>query len=389
MTIRIKTASWILLSLLLFSLLYYYKIRHGMTDFKVFYRAGERFLHSEQLYLASDGHYQFKYPPFFALFMSPIAAVGFEAAKAIWAFIVVGSLTGMVWASFAILKSYGVGWKSALLPTILVMAKFYGRELDLGQANALLGLCLTGLIYFHWRDKTRWVGILLALACFIKPYALVFLPFFIWRRELKVVLIFVVSMIIGILLPVLRFGVSGAIGLYSAWVGTLAGSTPRLFGNIDNTSLIGFWVKWLGDDSLTASKLLWLFISSGLMVVLFYGLWRNRSRNLKDQDLIAFGILLIFIPLFAPLGWDYTFLIATFSMMLLYSQWDGYSKLIRVVIILNSILIGLTIYDVLGKELYSHFMDASVLTVNYLLVAVILLRKLYPGNRIGEWKKVA
>lgn len=45
--------------------------KSALADFQVFYTAGERFLAGESLYQAADGHYQFKYLPASAPFLSP------------------------------------------------------------------------------------------------------------------------------------------------------------------------------------------------------------------------------------------------------------------------------------------------------------------------------
>ena len=56
------------------------------------------------------------------------------------------------------------------------MAKFYAHELLLGQTNLLLGVLLVGALLAVQIDLPRVAGVLIGLAAFVKPYALLLLP---------------------------------------------------------------------------------------------------------------------------------------------------------------------------------------------------------------------
>src|SRR6476620_5337106 len=116
------------------------RVARKMPDFEVYYTAGARAAAAEPLYRESDGHFQFKYLPAFALLAAPIARLPLPAAKGLW------------FALSAVLRMALLGLSIRALPdprrppplllviAFLAMAKFYAHELVLGQVNLLFGV---------------------------------------------------------------------------------------------------------------------------------------------------------------------------------------------------------------------------------------------------------
>ena len=123
------------------------RVAHKMPDFEVYWKAGARAAAAEPLYRESDGHFQFKYLPAFALIASPIARVPLPAAKAAW------------FAASAVLMVLLLGLSLAALPdvrrpppillvlTFLAMAKFYAHELVLGIITLLVGVSTAACVW--------------------------------------------------------------------------------------------------------------------------------------------------------------------------------------------------------------------------------------------------
>ena len=84
------------------------------------------------------------------------------------------------------------------------------------------------------------------------------------------------------------------------------------------------------------------------------------------------GLLLLFIPLLSPLGWDYTFLSAFLAVLIVFRHWDRFPALGRAVLVVNAAMIGLALYDLLGRKLYAGFMALSIPTLNFLVIAAAL-----------------
>ena len=60
------------------------------------------------------------------------------------------------------------------------MGKFLVKEIAFGQTNILLGLVLLGAAFAAQRGRRLAAGVLVGVGVFVKPYALVFVPWLIW-----------------------------------------------------------------------------------------------------------------------------------------------------------------------------------------------------------------
>src|SRR5580704_11189146 len=155
---------------------YQVRIRHQMVDFDVYRTAGARVVAAQALYRVEDGHYQFKYLPAFALAMAPFDAMATDTARAVWFSLATVWLGWLVAASVRVLPDRRLAAPVLSIVAVALMAKFFGHELTLGQANALLGaLFITALVMLDRRQGMA-AAVLLGLSVFVKPYAVIAWP---------------------------------------------------------------------------------------------------------------------------------------------------------------------------------------------------------------------
>jgi alpha-1,2-mannosyltransferase len=351
-------------------LAYELKLAGKMPDFAVYHRAGARFLRAEALYVEEDGHYQFKYPPVAALVFAPLSCAPIGVAKALWlclsglALVHSLRLSGRLAA-----RSDQPFWGLAAL-TILVEAKFFGHELTLGQVNAILLLALLLMTQALVDDRHARAGFWLALVSAVKPYALVFLPYLVCRRRLKAVAAALAGMLVLLVAPSLRYGWTGNLELLARWRETLGKSTPALLTSNDNVSLAGFFAKWGVTPSVIPVAV--VAVGGMLLLLVLWAALRPRQERLPGlgQEVAA---LLILMPLLSPLGWDYVFLWSTPGVMLLLAGWRELPRGGRVGLGLVLLLIGGSLYDVMGRTLYRSFMSLSLLTPCFVILVLLLV----------------
>ena len=108
--------------------------------------------------------------------MVPFALVDREAAKAMWFALCAGLLTAFIRWCIAGLPERRRPESILIALTALFMIKFYAHELTLGQTNIVLGTLLVGGLLAAQIDQPVLAGILMGAAAFIKPYALLMLP---------------------------------------------------------------------------------------------------------------------------------------------------------------------------------------------------------------------
>ncbi len=359
----------------LFLGLFFLRGRERMRDFEVNHTAGGRIARGETLYRAEDGHYQFKYSPFSAILYLPLSEIPLPLAKGIWYSIVLASsIMIFILSGRLVGKPPNGAWPAAVFPP-LILARYYLRELDLGQINAVITLLLLLMMTFLSGGKRpagraeSGAGFLWGLASALKPYALVFLPYFLIKKRWRAAAAGIFVLAAAFLSPVLFYGWKGNIQVHEEWRASLSVSSPPLFGVQDNISLVGFFTKWTDRPSLA----LFLALAAVLILALAILFLIGKGKGVAEPEVLEMSLLLLLIPLISPLGWDYTLLAGTPAVTLIIRHWAGFPKAWRAVLGVNLAVIGLSIFDLMGRRAYGTFMAWSLPTINFLILALSLM----------------
>ena len=335
------------------------RVSHKMPDFQVYWTAGERALAAAPLYRADDGHYQFKYLPAFAMLAAPAALVPLAAAKAAWFAISALLMIALLWLSLRAMPDLRRPAPVLLVLTFLAMAKFYAHELVLGQVNLLFGAIAALAIVWMRQGRDAAAGLLLALAVVVKPYAAIFLPWLATRRSRVAFAVMVGALAVFLLLPAVRYGWQGNLALLGDWWRTVTATTAPNLTNPDNVSVSAMFAKWLGPRP--PAPLLAAIVSAVLLLVTAIVIAGRGA--LKIPDTLEGSLLLLLIPLLSPQGWDYVFLISTPAVMLLINDAAALPRGIQVAALVAIAVVGLTVYDLVGRDAYAAFMQLSIVTI--------------------------
>jgi len=352
--------------LILATAAFLFKVHQDMVDFEVNYHAGQRLQLAETLYRAGDGHYQFKYLPAAAFLYLPLAMLPLETAKAVWFLLILCGMGLLGWLSFRLLPKDIDYRRAALWLPPLILLRFFLRELDLGQINALVTLVLIVMSWTLVRRPRSEVqaGLLWGLAMILKPYALIFLPYYLVKRKWKALCSGLGALLLALTAPALYYGWKGNLLVIEEWLSTFSRSTPTLLTTLDNVSLTAFFTKWIPHESTALVLAGAAVILLGILIFLM--LLKGRAR--PEASVLEVAMLLTAIPLVSPLGWDYTFLMSLPALQLIVGFFRRYPRPWRVILAVDFGIIALSLYDFLGRELYGAFMSRSVLTLNFLLL---------------------
>jgi hypothetical protein len=348
------------------------RVSRKMPDFEVYRTAGSRALAAEPLYRASDGHFQFKYLPAFAVLASPLALVPLTAAKGGW--FAVSAVLMLVLLGLSVRAMPEVRRPPALLLviTFLAMAKFYAHELVLGQVNLLFAVLVVLAIVWMRSGRDAAAGVLLALAVVVKPYAVLFAPWLVTRRNRTAFAAMAAGLLVLLLLPAARYGWDGNLRLLGEWWQTVTSTTTPNLTNPDNVSLSAMFTRWMGPDSpapiLAAT-------TGGILLMLAAVVMAGRG-SLTAPDTLEGSLLLLLIPLLSPQGWDYVLLVGTPAVMLLVNDLSSLPRGLRVATVVAIAGIALSIYDLMGRAAYATFMALSLITVFVVIevAALVALR---------------
>lgn len=362
-----KSIFWIggcFLIFLILLMVFLLRIKEEMVDFSVNYQAAKRIQSGETLYRFEDGHYQFKYPPFASFLYIPLSLLPLPVAKGIWYYAILTSIFFAVRISLHLVSP-----QKALLLTslsVLVLAKFFGRELQLGQINTIVSLFLLVMISkihhsksFDSLKKEYWAGLFWGLATSLKPYTLIFLPYFLVKKRWKVLLMGILFLILAFLAPSFFYGFKGNLVVHSEYIKTFFRSTPKLLSSQDNISILALAMKWTAKENF--SLLFYLFSLFLISLVFLYMVL--KGKKIENPTFLEGAILLMLIPLVSPLGWDYTLTSSLLAVMILLRHFFDFSRKWRIFLGWNFFLIAFSLYDLMGRKLYKAFMNLSILTI--------------------------
>jgi hypothetical protein len=344
--------------------LFAYKVAAKMPDFEVYWQAGGRALAAEPLYRDEDEHFQLKYLPAFAVLAIPAALLPLPVAKAIWFGITVALIPVLVALSIGFLPARRRPASLLAAITLVLMAKFYGHELVLGQINVLFAVVIAGAVHALGAGRPASAGALVALAVIVKPYAVLFVPWLGAQRAVRALIFAAAGMAAALLLPVPLYGARPTIALHLDWWRTVTQSTAPNLLNADNVSLAAMFAKWIGSG--TAAAMLATLSAAALLTIA--ALVFLKRRQIDRPEGLEAALLLTMIPLLSPQGWDYVFLIATPAVVYLVNYDRDLPAALRVAAWIALAIVAFTLFDVMGRRLYGRFMAWSAVSVCYLVV---------------------
>lgn len=354
---------WILLFVVVavttFELGRYRKRENDMVDFEVYRTAGERIEAAAPLYRPEDGHYQFKYLPAFALFAIPFTWPPRAVAEALWFALSFILLVVFVRRAVRTLPNRRLSDRVLMWAAVLLLGRFYVKELVLGQANLLLAVVVLAALVAVQQKRPIAAGVLVGIAVFIKPYALVLVPWLAIAAGPASLVAVAAITAAGLLMPAIVYGWHGNLDQVIGWYRTVTDTTEPNLLIAENVSLATMWAKWIGAGS-TASLLATL--TALLALATAAAMWLRR-RSVAEPAYLEFAALTLLIPLLSPQGWDYLLLFGTPAVLVLVDRFTTLSRPWRVIVGLSLVQIGFTIYDLIGRRTYLEFMALSITTV--------------------------
>ena len=141
------------------------------------------------------------YPPMTACALIPLATLGNNWAGGLWGAINVGVVFLLIFISIqlCIQKEAFFHKALALIPLAITLRPF-DSDIGNGQINSMVFFCMLLGLYFFQRKKDALSGIFFALATSIKLTPLIFLGYFLYKREWRVCSGFLVGILLFIFL---------------------------------------------------------------------------------------------------------------------------------------------------------------------------------------------
>jgi hypothetical protein len=348
--------------------LFVLRVSREMPDFEVYWIGASRAAVAEPLYRPEDGHYQFKYLPAFAMLAIPLSLVSLPVAKGLWFSSSIVMLGLLFMGSLRILPERRRSSSVLTAIALITLGKFLARELLLGQANLLFAVIIVSALLGLKKGRDGLAGVLVGFAAAIKPYAIIFLPWLIARRNAHANWAATVAIGAVLTVPVMAYGLTGNVALHQAWWSTVTDTTLPNLLNPDNISLAAAYARWLGPGR-TATWLTFVTVvclaGTGLLVF-------RRRDGVRFPEGLEGGFLLTLIPLLSPQGWDYVLVVATPAVIFLANYSHDLPRALRTATVMAALTIGLTFFDLLGRDKYIAFMQSGTMTIAVLVLVAAL-----------------
>jgi Glycosyltransferase family 87 len=343
--------------------------RSELVDFAAPRTAAVRFLGHETLYRPDDGHYQYKYLPASALVMVPFTWMSRRVGEVTWFALTVA----MTWAFFrlsvAVLPERRRSERALIWLGLLLTGKFLVKELAFGQFNLPLGLLLVGAVIAAQHRRGFAAATAIAAGVFVKPYALVLVPWLIWTLGWRPLIVFALVLASGLALPAVSYGWNGNLIELHEWYRTVTQTTGPNLLMPETISFASMWAKWIQPGPM-ASGLAMASMVAAVAAGVAVMSWR---RDVAEPNYLEGAYFFVLVPLLSPQGWDYVLLLALPAYVCLVDRWRDLSASWRGVALLGFFLTSFTIFDLLGRTLYTELMRLASVSVGAVLIAVSLI----------------
>lgn len=373
-----------------------------MVDLEVYYVTAQRILNGEQIYarpVYGIDHYVFKYSPTGGSYFVPLSLVPFQYALYLY-WIILMAIPAWAMSLFYRLLSAneieGSFQKRNLVIgfSLLVILTHYHREITLGQVNLLLASLYMGLIYLYTNNKRIWFSVLLSISLFLKPFALIFIPYLLIRKEfLQIAYCLVFTLLLG-LVPLLFYpSFSQLAQLYAGWIHELLtelGSKQALVADTNHT-IFSVLARFTPIRFLLVSEIAEAVYQVLLIGLMSFGVLALTFHNREVNPCLSeMSLLIAMIPLLAFTS-ENAFVFTLPMVMYLCYHFNRLSSPQRIAFITGGLLIGGNDYDLVGQKMNAFFMDLSVYTVGTMLLIGCLVSIALVGplksNTSGRSKK--
>jgi hypothetical protein len=357
------------LLILVATVVYVFRMSGEMRDFEVYWQGSAHAAAGEPLYRDDAGHYRYKYFPAFAVLLIPLGLLPLSVAKAIWFGTSVVLLVLLIKLSHQFLVERRASAAFVTGAVIVVLGKFFGRELVLGQANLLFGMLAVCAVLAMRGGRESLAGVLIAMTIAIKPYGVLFLPWLVARKQMASITAAGLTLAVIVILPAGFYGVGGTIALYRDWWTTVTETTAATLTSGDSVSFASMFAKWLSPGPLPTSLATITIAGAVAMTVSVF----KRRSDVRFPEAAEAALLLMLVPMLSPQGWDYVLLLGAPAVALLANHLNQMPGALRAAVIVAGLAAGLSVYDVMGRRLYTAFVELGLIS----LCASVLIFALY------------
>ena len=368
-----KGARWFALFPVLYLVLLFINQRFQLSDFNVYYGAADALMNGEQVYGKSFGLSSgfYKYSPEVLVPFLPFALLKYDVAAVLFYLLNAGILV-LLLNEFKRTFFKEISWGKEVWFMLAMTFLFFGdqleRELFLGNVNALLLLLTLWAVRSIENKQHAKAGLIYAVVLCFKIHFLILLPYFILKKEWKVLLYTIVG-IAGMALTLFICVPSRFVVLHSQWLKAVQAHNVQL-DHSPNT-IYFFIQKVLSSIHMSVIPIAAVVIGLGIAGVGYLTfIWKKIGMGFQSNEAL---ILLALIPVLTHTDTEHFLWAMPFFLMILItvSTWNKKGKIAAgVVLLFASIPFLFNSPDIVGKTL-SKQLDEGGIGLSLLLLLLL------------------
>ena len=90
-------------------------------------------------------------------------------------------------------------------------------------------------------------------------------------------------------------------------------------------------------------------------------------------EVLEGAFLLVLIPLFSPLGWNYNYLYSLLAVMIVIAAWRRMPSALKILLLINFAAVSTSLVELWGRKLFHFYTHYALVAVNFLIVLAALL----------------
>jgi hypothetical protein len=303
------------------------------SDFSICIAAARAYLDGTSFYETSNVRgWHYCYAPVFVLLYVPFAKMPVFLAALLWYLLSVAAVAVGVRFCVQMVQqdrpSDQAFWVCAVPPLLLIWPTMSG--LARGQITAPLFGLVMGALYYQWRGRESTGGGLLGVAILLKVFPGLLLPYFVWQKRWKFLIVAFLAVVVGVLvLPTIALGWNRNLQYLREWGQMLQRPTfeqdraedPR-FNELISPDLVRNQSLQAVLKRLTGSAgARWIAGGFGLAMAAVMGwlAWRGRGSN----RLLLLAALIVWALLMSPVSWNHYFILLMLPLTALVSIGTG------------------------------------------------------------------
>lgn len=355
-------------------------------DFRVYYATSQRFLAKEDIYSRPDETITpFKYSPMFAMLILPLSFLPEKSASLVFFSISFVSLVIICRLSKKLILKADTTFKEKVffffLP-LLFTSRFILAALDSGQVTIMILLLLICGIYFERKNKNIISAALIALSFMFKYTSVLLLPYFIFRKKIKLTFLILLFTVIYCLVPAIYAGMDKQKDYLKNWLPSISETSldKGSWYDTKNQSLYSLVLRTFTKDS-PHKPLANFDFNQGLVLaailgaIIYVPILIPKAEKSENLD---YSLLFICMALFNPNGWlsNFVFLIFGYMVILYYLIKNGFlrDKVVLILTFLSFVISSWGCESVVGDNLQNFLEMLSTVTIASLIVMFVLLQ---------------